>query len=177
MLTPQGVAELGPVLERLKAQGQGVIFITHKLHEALTLGDGISILRQGRIAGSIDRAQARARPRTTSCGTEIVHLMFGAEADTVAAMAELQDELVAERIADGSGATRGERRGAARARDVTAEGERTELGIDERLARPARGRDPRHRRRRRQRPARARRGDRRTAAARHAATSCSSAAP
>src|SRR5690348_8337066 len=43
MLTPQGVAELANVLERLKQQGQVVIFITHKLHEALTLGDRISI--------------------------------------------------------------------------------------------------------------------------------------
>ena len=39
MLTPQGVAELSKVLARLKEQGQAVIFITHKLHEALSLGD------------------------------------------------------------------------------------------------------------------------------------------
>jgi simple sugar transport system ATP-binding protein len=47
----QGVAELAKVLARLKEQGHAVIFITHKLHEALSLGDFISILRQGRVAG------------------------------------------------------------------------------------------------------------------------------
>ena len=54
MLTPQGVAELTKVLARLKEQGQAVIFIAHKLHEALSLGDFISILRQGRLVGTID---------------------------------------------------------------------------------------------------------------------------
>lgn len=53
MLTPQGVAELAKVLGRLKESGQAVIFITHKLHEALSLGDAISILRQGRLVGEI----------------------------------------------------------------------------------------------------------------------------
>src|SRR5207302_9759749 len=60
MLTPQGVAELGKVLARLKEQGQAVIFITHKLHQALLLGDQISILRQGRLAGRIGRSDLRS---------------------------------------------------------------------------------------------------------------------
>jgi general nucleoside transport system ATP-binding protein len=93
MLTPQGVAELGKVLERLKAQGQAVIFITHKLHEALTLGDWISILRQGRLAGSIDGARLRSTPHE-ELREEIVQMMFGAKARAVADVAELQDELV-----------------------------------------------------------------------------------
>ena len=46
------------VLGRLKAQGQGVIFITHKLHEALTLGDRIPIL-----------ARAGSRGRSTASGS------------------------------------------------------------------------------------------------------------
>ena len=67
MLTPQGVAELAKVLGRLKEQGQAVIFITHKLHEALSLGDRISILRQGRLAGTIDRQRDARAGRTRSC--------------------------------------------------------------------------------------------------------------
>src|SRR5207248_8824570 len=61
MLTPQGVVELGKVLERLKAQGHAIVFITHKLHEALSLGDRISILRQGRLAGTIEPEAERER--------------------------------------------------------------------------------------------------------------------
>src|SRR5581483_272649 len=92
MLTPQGVAELAKVLGRLKESGQAVIFITHKLHEALSLGDYISILRQGRLAGTIDRQAMRDQAPET-LRAEIVRIMFGEEAKQVADVAELRDEL------------------------------------------------------------------------------------
>ncbi|MEN3343097.1 MAG: ral nucleoside transport system ATP-binding protein [Actinomycetota bacterium] len=92
MLTPQGVAELAKVLVRLKAQGQAIIFITHKLHEALSLGDEISILRQGRLAGTIGREALRSRSQE-ELRAEIVRIMFGDEARAVADVAELQEEL------------------------------------------------------------------------------------
>jgi ABC-type uncharacterized transport system ATPase subunit len=92
MLTPQGVAELAKVLARLKAQGQAVIFITHKLHEALSLGDEISILRQGRLVGTIVREALRSKSQD-ELRAEIVRIMFGEEAREVADLAELQEEL------------------------------------------------------------------------------------
>jgi len=48
MLTPQGVAELQRVMQRLKEGGIAIVFITHKLHEATEIGDRVSILRAGR---------------------------------------------------------------------------------------------------------------------------------
>ena len=99
MLTPQGVAELSKVLARLKEHGQAVIFITHKLHEALSLGDFISILRQGRLAGTIDRRALREKT-TSELRAEIVRIMFGEEARAVADVAELREELVGGRGAD-----------------------------------------------------------------------------
>jgi ABC-type uncharacterized transport system ATPase subunit len=92
MLTPQGVAELAKVLARLKAQGQAVIFITHKLHEALSLGDEISILRQGRLVGTIVREALRSKSQE-ELRAEIVRIMFVEEAREVADLAELQEEL------------------------------------------------------------------------------------
>jgi general nucleoside transport system ATP-binding protein len=92
MLTPQGVAELAKVLARLKEQGQAVIFITHKLHEALSLGDEISILRQGRLVGTIQREALRSKSQE-ELRAEIVRIMFGDEARAVADLAELQEEL------------------------------------------------------------------------------------
>ena len=92
MLTPQGVAELAMVLARLKAQGQAVIFITHKLHEALSLGDEISILRQGRLVGTMHREALRSKSHE-ELRAEIVRIMFGEEARAVADLAELQEEL------------------------------------------------------------------------------------
>ena len=78
MLTPQGVAELTKVLARLKEQGQAVIFITHKLHEALSLGDFISILRQGRLAGTIDhQTLGRQARRRAARGDRADHVRRG----------------------------------------------------------------------------------------------------
>jgi len=92
MLTPQGVAELGKVLDRLKRSGQAVIFITHKLHEALSLADQISILRQGRLVGEISPEEIRSRSHSELRAT-IVRIMFGEEARAVAGVAELSEQL------------------------------------------------------------------------------------
>ena len=53
MLTPQGIAELQKVLLGLKAAGLAIIFITHKLHEAIAIGDRVTILKQGRVVGAL----------------------------------------------------------------------------------------------------------------------------
>jgi ABC-type uncharacterized transport system ATPase subunit len=55
MLTPQGVRHLGDVMKRLRDTGVAIIFITHKMREACALGDRISVLRLGRLVGSIDK--------------------------------------------------------------------------------------------------------------------------
>ena len=54
VLTPQEVDELFGVLEELTAQGKTIIFITHKLGEAMRAADEISVLRDGRKVGTVD---------------------------------------------------------------------------------------------------------------------------
>ncbi len=76
MLTPQAVAELQKVLERLKTTGLAIVFITHKLHEAVALGDRITVLRQGRVTGDIAREAIRVSS-PEELEAEIVRLMFG----------------------------------------------------------------------------------------------------
>jgi ABC-type uncharacterized transport system ATPase subunit len=88
MLTPQAVAELQKVLERLKSTGLAIVFITHKLHEAVALGDRITVLRQGRVMGSLDRERIR-QSSPEQLEAEIVRLMFG-EGGDASQMAELQ---------------------------------------------------------------------------------------
>ena len=86
MLTPQAVRELQGVLRRLREHGLAIVFITHKLHEAVALGDRISVLRAGRLTGAIEREQVR-RSSPEELEAEIVRLMFGdspAEADAPA---------------------------------------------------------------------------------------------
>jgi ABC-type uncharacterized transport system ATPase subunit len=90
MLTPQGVAELEKVLGRLKQQGLAIVFITHKLHEAISMSDRVSVLKMGRLVGSIEPEELRSRS-PDEIQERIVALMFGvgpAEAPEVAELAE-----------------------------------------------------------------------------------------
>jgi simple sugar transport system ATP-binding protein len=90
MLTPKGIEDLERVLVQLKGQGLAVVFITHKLHEAYTIGDRVSVLRQGRLEGTIDPETIK-RSSTEEFQRLVVELMFPGEAEKLASAAELQD--------------------------------------------------------------------------------------
>ncbi len=92
MLTPEGVAELQKVLVRLKGAGVAIIFITHKLHEATSIGDRVTILKQGRVVGSLAEGELRSRT-PEELQAEIVRIMFGEEAGGDAPIAELEGAL------------------------------------------------------------------------------------
>jgi ABC-type uncharacterized transport system ATPase subunit len=97
MLTPQGIAELQKVLIQLKASGMAIIFITHKLHEAIAIGDRVVVLKQGRVVGSIGLDVLRgASPEELQA--MIVATMFGqGSAPAAADVAELRPDLSGER--------------------------------------------------------------------------------
>ena len=76
MLTPQGVHHLGEVMKRLRDKGVAIIFITHKMREACALGDRISVLRLGRLVGSIDKHEL-ATMTEQQVTDRVVDLMFG----------------------------------------------------------------------------------------------------
>ncbi len=58
VLTPQEVDDLFVILRRMVDDGRGLIFISHKLHEVMALSDRITVLRDGRVAGSTTPAEA-----------------------------------------------------------------------------------------------------------------------
>lgn len=76
MLTPNAAQELGALMRRLAQRGLAVLFITHKLREALAFGDRISVLRHGRLAGQIS-PERLAGTDHGQISADIVHLMFG----------------------------------------------------------------------------------------------------
>ncbi|NND74996.1 MAG: ABC transporter ATP-binding protein [Ilumatobacter sp.] len=57
VLTPQEIEEFFKIVESLKASGRGIVFITHKLTEALRIADRISVLRRGQTVGEADPAE------------------------------------------------------------------------------------------------------------------------
>ncbi|GEM44739.1 ABC transporter ATP-binding protein [Deinococcus cellulosilyticus] len=72
VLTPAETEDLFRFLrEQFAQQGNSVIFISHKLHEVLELCDEISVLRDGRMIGSI--------PREGATTETIARMMVGRE--------------------------------------------------------------------------------------------------
>ena len=71
VLTPQEVGELFKVLERMKAEGHGVVFISHKLDEVLHAADRVTVMRRGQVVGTV-----RAADTTKSA---LARMMVGRE--------------------------------------------------------------------------------------------------
>jgi len=58
VLTPGEVDEFFEVVHSLKQQDKAIVFITHKLREVLAVADRITVLRNGRVAGTADPKSA-----------------------------------------------------------------------------------------------------------------------
>lgn len=55
VLTPQEVDELKLILRALADQGKAIVFITHKLKEVSGFCDRVTVIRRGRVIGSIEQ--------------------------------------------------------------------------------------------------------------------------
>ena len=58
VLTPQEVDELFAIMRSLVDQGKSIIFITHKLREVMEFADRISVIRGGKMVGTITPQEA-----------------------------------------------------------------------------------------------------------------------
>jgi simple sugar transport system ATP-binding protein len=58
VLVPQEIEELFDNLRRLREQGKTIIFIAHSLEEVLEIADRITVLRDGKVVGTVDAAAA-----------------------------------------------------------------------------------------------------------------------
>ncbi len=57
-LTPQEVRVLFETLRRLKREGKSIVFVSHKLREVMEIADRITVLRKGRLVGTIYAGEA-----------------------------------------------------------------------------------------------------------------------
>lgn len=127
MLTPQDYDELRHYLERLKSDGLAIVLITHKLHEAIEMGDRVSILRSGRKVGSIEPGEVHGKGEDELRGA-IVGMMFGDETPEVESAVEVAgaEPAAAERRGPtGSGGASA----ALTVREVELDGEPQEVGL------------------------------------------------
>jgi ribose transport system ATP-binding protein len=57
-LTASESQQLFSIIEQLRADGIGIVYISHRLEEVLALSDRITVLRDGRHVGDLTRAEA-----------------------------------------------------------------------------------------------------------------------
>lgn len=82
ILTSAEVGYLFDVARDLRSQGTSVVFVTHKLHEALELCDRIVVLRKGEAVGSLERTDGEWPKGSES---RLLRYMFGSDAESNAA--------------------------------------------------------------------------------------------
>lgn len=80
MLTPKGIDDLQQVLLHLRREGLAIVFITHKLDEAFSIGDTVAVLRQGRLVGGVDRERMKSAA-PDELRRVVTDLMFPGEAE------------------------------------------------------------------------------------------------
>ena len=69
VLTPPEVDEFFGILRRMRDQGKTVVIITHKLSEVLAISDDITVMRDGRVVGTLKTDATNA--------ADIARLMVG----------------------------------------------------------------------------------------------------
>lgn len=74
VLTPQETDELLNMMRALRAKGRSIIFITHKLREVKAVADKITIIRRGKVVGSV---------APTTSQEELASLMVGRDVDLI----------------------------------------------------------------------------------------------
>ena len=73
VLTPQETAELFKVLRRMKEEGHAVIFITHKLSEVMEVADRVTVMRRGKVVGTLPVSETdKASLARMMVGREVV---------------------------------------------------------------------------------------------------------
>jgi simple sugar transport system ATP-binding protein len=71
VLAPHEVQALFGILDKLRSDGYAIVLITHKLKEVLECADRITVLRGGRVAGTLPRSEASEQ--------NLVRMMFEKE--------------------------------------------------------------------------------------------------
>ncbi len=69
VLTPTETEELLSLLRSIRAQGKTILYVSHKLTEVLAIADRITVLRQGRLVGTVESSAVTR--------DELVEMMIG----------------------------------------------------------------------------------------------------
>ncbi|MGB0387474.1 MAG: ABC transporter ATP-binding protein [Ardenticatenaceae bacterium] len=91
VLVPQEADQLFESLKRLQEGGVSVVFISHKLHEVMTITEQVTVLRHGEVAGTVptqDTSEAELARMMVGRVTEGVHKSVVAKQGAVTLLLE-----------------------------------------------------------------------------------------
>lgn len=92
VLTPQETEELFRFLRSMVKEGRSVVFITHKLNEVMEVSDRVTVLRKGKVVGTIDtRETSVSQLATMMMGHEVQSSSQSAPAEGKEVLLELRD--------------------------------------------------------------------------------------
>jgi simple sugar transport system ATP-binding protein len=82
-LTPQETGELLELMRKLRGQGTGVLFITHKLEEALSAADRVSVFRAGKREAMLEAASVNSQQLARLMVGDLPESRWGAESPMI----------------------------------------------------------------------------------------------
>ena len=74
LLTPQEADELFETLRRMTAEGRTIVFVSHKLEELMAVSDRVTVMRAGRLIGTVNTRESSPR--------ELARMMIGRDLNT-----------------------------------------------------------------------------------------------
>src|SRR5258706_7338905 len=69
--TPQEADDLFVTLRRMTAEGRTIVFVSHKLDELMSVSDRVTVLRAGKLIGTVNTRESSPR--------ELARMMIGKE--------------------------------------------------------------------------------------------------
>lgn len=99
VLTPQETDELFETLMKLKQTGKTIIFITHKLREVLEFTDSITVIRRGRLAGTVKTSDMDAQKLANlMVGRDVIPRVERGQAQAGKTMLEVKNLVVKDNL-------------------------------------------------------------------------------
>ncbi|MGB9694885.1 MAG: ABC transporter ATP-binding protein [Caldisericaceae bacterium] len=71
VLTPKEIDSLFSIINKIRSDGKSIVFISHKLEEVLNISDRITVLKKGKVVGTVNRSETNEH--------ELAQMMVGRE--------------------------------------------------------------------------------------------------